>query len=73
MTILVSSNLTRPFGDIVQVLQNVPYGRLDRRVAVRSNDEVGYVGDVINEMAAGLRKRTIYGWTLVNGPTSAPL
>jgi len=57
LTILVSSNLTRPFGDIIQVLQNVRNGRLDRRVAVRSNDEVGYVGDVINEMTAGLRER----------------
>ena len=57
LTILVSSNLTRPFGDIIKVLQNVRNGRLDRRVAVRSNDEIGYVGDVINEMTAGLRER----------------
>ena len=57
LTILVSSNLTRPFGDIIKVLQNVRNGRLDRRVAVRSNDEIGYVGDVINEMTAGLRVR----------------
>jgi sigma-B regulation protein RsbU (phosphoserine phosphatase) len=57
LTILVSSNLTRPFGDIIQVLQAVRNGRLDRRVSVRSNDEVGYVGDVINEMTAGLRER----------------
>jgi sigma-B regulation protein RsbU (phosphoserine phosphatase) len=57
LTILVSSNLTRPFGDIIQVLQNVRNGRLGRRVAVRSNDEIGYVGDVINEMTVGLRER----------------
>jgi sigma-B regulation protein RsbU (phosphoserine phosphatase) len=57
LTILVSSNLTRPFGDIIKVLQNVRNGRLDRRVAVRSNDEIGYMGDVINEMTEGLRER----------------
>ena len=57
LTILVSSNLTRPFGDIIQVLQDVRNGRLDRRVSVRSNDEIGYVGDVINEMTVGLRER----------------
>ncbi|MGD8336669.1 MAG: SpoIIE family protein phosphatase [Desulfobacterales bacterium] len=57
LTILVSSNLTRPFGDIIKVLQNVRNGRLDRRVSVRSNDEVGYMGDVINEMTEGLRER----------------
>jgi sigma-B regulation protein RsbU (phosphoserine phosphatase) len=57
LTILVSSNLTRPFGDIIQVLQDVRNGRLNRRVSVRSNDEAGYVGDVINEMTVGLRER----------------
>ena len=57
LTILVSSNLTRPFGDIIQVLQDVRNGRLNRRVSVRSNDEIGYVGDVINEMTVGLRER----------------
>ncbi|MGA8241894.1 MAG: PP2C family protein-serine/threonine phosphatase, partial [Desulfobacterales bacterium] len=57
LTILVSSNLTRPFGDIIQVLKEVRNGRLNRRVSVRSNDEIGYVGDVINEMTAGLRER----------------
>ncbi len=56
LTILVSSNLTRPFGDIIRVLKDVRNGRLDRKVPVRSNDEVGYVGDVINEMTDGLRE-----------------
>jgi sigma-B regulation protein RsbU (phosphoserine phosphatase) len=57
LTVLVSINLTRPFGNIIQVLKNVHSGRLDRRVSVRSNDEIGYVGDVINEMTSGLRER----------------
>ncbi len=57
LTILLSSNLSRPFGDIVKVLQNIRNGRLDRRVSVRSNDEIGYMGDVINEMTTGLRER----------------
>jgi sigma-B regulation protein RsbU (phosphoserine phosphatase) len=53
----VSSNLRRPFGDVIKVLQSVRSGRLDLRVSVRSNDEIGYVGDVINEMTVGLRER----------------
>lgn len=57
LTILVGTNLTRRFGDIIQALQDVRNGRLNRRVSVRSNDEIGYVGDVINEMTAGLRER----------------
>lgn len=57
LTVLVSSNLTRPFSDIIKVLKDVRSGRLNRRVSVRSNDEIGYVGDVINEMTVGLRER----------------
>jgi sigma-B regulation protein RsbU (phosphoserine phosphatase) len=54
---LVSSNLSRPFKDIVQVLQGVRKGRFERRVHVTSNDEIGYTGDVINEMTEGLIER----------------
>jgi len=57
LTALVSSNLTRPFGEIIQVLKGIKKGRLDRKVRVTSNDEIGYTGDVINEMAEGLREK----------------
>jgi adenylate cyclase len=55
--ILVSGNLTRPLREIILVLGNVRNGRFDRRVRVTSNDEIGYTGDVINEMNRGLRER----------------
>lgn len=54
---LVSSNLSRPFGEIIEVLRGVKRGRLDRKVRVTSNDEIGYTGDVINEMTEGLKER----------------
>lgn len=54
---LVSVNLTSPFDDITRTLKHVSQGRLDRRVRVISNDEIGYTGDIINEMTAGLRER----------------
>lgn len=57
LAFLVSSNLTRPFGEIIQVLKGIKRGRLDKKVRVTSNDEIGYTGDVINEMAAGLKER----------------
>jgi sigma-B regulation protein RsbU (phosphoserine phosphatase) len=57
LSILVSSNLTRPFGDIIRVLKNIRNGKLNYRVSVRSNDEIGYMGDVINEMTLGLQER----------------
>ncbi len=57
VTFLVSSNLTRPLRQIIEVLGGVRNGRLDRRVRVTSNDEIGYTGDVINEMVMGLKER----------------
>jgi adenylate cyclase len=57
LTILVSSNLTRPLREIIRVLRDVRHGDFDRKVRVTSNDEIGYTGDVINEMNKGLKER----------------
>lgn len=51
---LVSSNLTRPFKNIIQVLHNIKKGDFTSRVQVTTNDEIGYTGDTINEMTQGL-------------------
>ena len=57
LTYLVAVNLSRPFRDIIAVLHQIKSGRLNQRVRVVSNDEIGYTGDTINEMAAGLQER----------------
>jgi len=57
LTYLVAANLSRPFRDIIAVLHQIKSGRLNQRVRVVSNDEIGYTGDTINEMAAGLQER----------------
>ena len=57
LTFLVSSNFTRPLHEIIRVLGNVRRGVFDQRVKVTTNDEIGYTGDVINEMTQGLRER----------------
>jgi adenylate cyclase len=57
LTILVSGNLRRPIEEIIRVLQNVRNGDFEQRVRVTSNDEIGYTGDVINEMNDGLKER----------------
>jgi sigma-B regulation protein RsbU (phosphoserine phosphatase) len=38
-------------------LQGVRNGKFDKKVRVTSNDEIGYTGDVINEMTEGLQER----------------
>jgi len=57
LTILVSRNLALPFAQIIQTLRGVRNGHFDKKVRVTSNDEIGYTGDVINEMTEGLKER----------------
>lgn len=57
LTFLVSSNLKRPLEEIIRVLRSVRHGEFDQKVRVTSNDEIGYTGDVINEMNEGLKER----------------
>ncbi len=57
LTMLVSRNLTLPFGEIIQSLRSVRNGNYDKKIQVTTNDEIGYTGDVINEMTEGLRER----------------
>jgi adenylate cyclase len=57
LTVLISSNLTRPLQEIIRVLRGVRHGDFEKKVRVTSNDEIGYTGDVINEMNQGLKER----------------
>jgi len=54
---LVSTNLSRPFASIIRVLHRVREGHFDDQVHVTSNDEIGYTGDVVNQMTEGLGER----------------
>ncbi len=53
----VSRNISLPIEDMIRVLKKIRAGIFDDRVQVVSNDEIGYAGDVINEMSAGLADR----------------
>jgi len=44
---------------LVKVLQGVQKGRFDEKVQIMSNDEIGYAGDVVNEMTQGLQEKKI--------------
>jgi sigma-B regulation protein RsbU (phosphoserine phosphatase) len=57
LTWLVSKNLALPFAEIIQTLRGVRNGKFDKKIRVTSNDEIGYTGDVINEMTEGLKER----------------
>ena len=57
LTMLLARNLSIPFKEIVQTLKWVRNGRFDKKIQVTTNDEIGYTGDVINEMTDGLKER----------------
>ncbi|MBW1996528.1 MAG: HAMP domain-containing protein [Deltaproteobacteria bacterium] len=56
LAFLVSSNLTTPLQEIIRVLKRVRDGDFDGKVGVTTNNEIGYTGDVINEMNEGLKE-----------------
>ena len=57
LTAFVALNLSLPFHNIVFVLKRIKQGDFDQKVLVVSNDEIGYMGDAINEMTQELKER----------------
>ena len=57
ITMFVHMNFEVPIREILQTLKKISKGNFDDKVIVRSNDEIGYTGDVINEMTRGLKER----------------
>jgi len=57
LVLILVLNLKRSLDALVVVLKQVSAGRFHTRVKVTANDEIGYVGDVINEMTTGLIER----------------
>ncbi len=56
---LLSHNLVDPINDLVKALQKVRKGDFDERLQIMSNDEIGYAGEVVNEMTRGLQEKKI--------------
>jgi sigma-B regulation protein RsbU (phosphoserine phosphatase) len=57
LVLIVALNFKKSLDAMVVVLKQVTIGKFGSRVNVTSNDEIGYVGDVINEMTKGLIER----------------
>lgn len=57
LTQFVIINFASPLNEIIQALKDIRRGNFDCKVIVRSNDEIGYTGDVVNEMAIELEER----------------
>jgi adenylate cyclase len=57
LAVLFAKNLAEPAGEIMAVTEEIRNGHFNGRVKVVSNDEIGYLGDRVNEMAKGLKER----------------
>lgn len=55
----ISRRLTRPVSDMAAVAAHIRAGELDRRITVRSDDELGRLGGAINAMIDTLREDII--------------
>lgn len=58
LTVLFAYTLVRPLRATTQGLLSVQSGAVDTRVLVESNDEIGVLGDSVNELASTLRERS---------------
>jgi methyl-accepting chemotaxis protein len=54
---LLSRSIVGPVENILSVVSKIKEGNFQIRVKVVSNDEIGVLGDAINEMAKGLIER----------------
>ena len=53
---LITRSITRPLSEMVSVTQSIATGDLDRKIKVKSKDEIGQLGLSFNRMVASLRK-----------------
>lgn len=56
MSVFVSKQLTRPISKLVKGAQKLSTGDFSTRVKLKSNDEIGFLGDSFNKMAADLKE-----------------
>ena len=57
LTLMAVGSGTHAVLELVEALGDIARGDLKRRVKVTTNDEIGYAGEVINNMVAGLEER----------------
>ncbi|MCB1192870.1 MAG: adenylate/guanylate cyclase domain-containing protein [Leptospiraceae bacterium] len=57
LTILLSKAYSIPIKEMQLITQNVSEGKLDLSIQVKSNDEIGFLGEKINEMTESLREK----------------
>ncbi len=57
LNVLVGNSILEPIEDILNVVEKLKVGRFDQQIKVLSNDEIGILGDVGNDMIHALADR----------------
>ena len=57
LNVLVGKSILEPLEDILNVVEELKEGHFDQRITVLSNDEIGILGDVGNDMIRALADR----------------
>jgi len=53
---IVAKRLTKPLTEIAEMVKEIKAGNLDQKLPVRSNDEIGRLAELINEMTDKLKE-----------------
>jgi signal transduction histidine kinase len=56
-TFIIAEGITGPLKNMIQTARTIARGQFDRRVQIRSSDEVGILGSTFNDMALALSLR----------------
>ncbi|MCG8552468.1 MAG: HAMP domain-containing protein, partial [Desulfobacterales bacterium] len=57
LSVLLAHNLRKPVEEIIRVLKQVKRGNFAARAKVYTTDELGFAGETLNAMTAGLKER----------------
>jgi sigma-B regulation protein RsbU (phosphoserine phosphatase) len=57
LNFLVGNSILKPIKEMMQMVSQVRDGKFNQKISVVSNDELGMLGDGMNEMTAGLIER----------------
>jgi PAS domain S-box-containing protein len=59
LAIYIYRSFANPLTRLAETAKKLGEGHLDERIEVKSNDEIGELGEAINTMAAGLQDKTV--------------
>jgi len=65
VTMFIHVDFDAPIREIIRALKRIRKGNFDDKLVVRSNDEIGYTADVINEMTKELKEGEIMRQSLL--------